>query len=222
MINYESSQTKNLASLMLKRQQPPQSSTQRQSPLYATAPPSYSPKLVNNESERERRVFGKNYSLYDEYGGGGGLGVNNRPQGITSSSRTSLSPGRSSYPNAAAAATHSRYPYNESNVYNPRESETTTLQRSSGIPVRMTTTTTTHDTRREHHHLPPPPYEELPVRRDDEPTAPVPKPPKKEINRDHLTRMRKKYKNKITANIAGTKFEIGIGSVLSILWDVRI
>jgi hypothetical protein len=220
MINYESNQTKNLASLMLKRQQPPQSSTQRQSPLYATAPPSYSPKLVNNESERERRVFGKNYSLYDEYGGGGGLGGNNRSPGITSSSRASLSPGRSSYPNVAAAATHSRYPYNESNVYNPRESEMTTLQRSSGIPVRMTTTT--HDTRREHHHLPPPPYEELSVRRDDEPTAPAPKPPKKEINRDHLTRMRKKYKNKITANIAGTKFEIGIGSVLSILRDVRI
>lgn len=35
------------------------------------------------------------------------------------------------------------------------------------------------------------------------------RPSKREVDRTDLTRMRKKYKNKISANVSGTKFEIG-------------
>lgn len=179
MVNYENSLSQRSMASLMLKRQNTQSNLHQ---------PNYNTKLVSEDRDRDRdrqRVFGKNYALDDEYNYGRGS-----TYGMSGQSGRMVSPGR------GGVSAIPRY-FNES--FNPpRTNENESMR---GVQPRMVPTSLPHR-QAAHDRI----VTDSPP--DEAVSEPV-RPPKKEIDRTNLTRMRKKYKNKISANISGTKFEIG-------------
>lgn len=216
MVNYESSlRQKNLASLMLKRQGPAASANDK----------FYQPKLVNDvERDRDRlrsTTYTKNYNNRDEsnyynyYPDNPNHTTmnssNNRYQVVPGSyqnQQTKLSPGRSS---VTGLPIDNKY-YGE-NLTRRDDLREISENSNRGVPRRSVMSNSEWSASNNEHNKIAPPNERIVT---DSKFNEAPqftenhRPSKKEVDRSDLTKMRKKYKNKISANISGTKFEIGI------------
>lgn len=215
MVNYESSlRQKNLASLMLKRQGPASGANDKY----------YQPKLVNDvERDRDRlrsTAYTKNYNNRDESNYYNSYpdnpnhttmnSSNNRYQVVPGSyhnQQTKLSPGRSSVPGLPI---DNKY-YGE-NLTRRDDLREISENSNRGVPRRSVMSNNEWSASNEHHKIAPPNERIVADSKFDEapPFVENHRPSKKEVDRSDLTKMRKKYKNKISANISGTKFEIGI------------
>lgn len=202
MVSYESNiGQKNLASLMLKK-------------------PSYVPKLSTAESDR-REMYGNSYNTHDINYNYGPSHQNLAKTRLNEPTHLRFEP--SSYTNnnittnLSLGRTNPKY-FNE-NFY-PQSTKENESIRSLNSRVNVPTTKElSHDKQR--------------PRNDSEMEAAKhalqmenqqhyqTSPPNKSINKNHLT-TRKKYKNKISANISGTKFDIGSSNFKNLTSNIKI